>query len=245
MQFELLQYTFALAVLIYASVLDFKSREVSNRIWLLAFPASFAFSIVALAVGILNLELMVLSVCFSLGLGLTLFCFGFYGGADAKALLFIALALPAYPTAFKPPIGDLAFIPVITVFFNSTLLSMIYPISIFTLNIKDILRGKNLFRGINATIKEKILLLFTARKISLHKLDESLSYFPLETVTATKEGKLTRKVLHFIKSEEDLSPYINNLKEHENILGDGVLATPTIPFIVFITLALALMPLIN
>jgi Flp pilus assembly protein protease CpaA len=244
LQLSLLQYAFALGVLAYASICDLKTREVSNWVWVLAYPTGFALTLVAVATAALNVETVILSVGISLVLGFVLLYFGFYGGADAKALIFVALTFPAYPTAFKALLGDAALPPVLTMFCNSLLLSLIYPLSIFTLNVRDFLRGKKMFEGINVTLREKVLLLFTARKIGLDRLEKSLDYFPSETVVM-QDGKLTRKLLHFIKAETDLSPYITNLKENPELFKKGMLATPTIPFIIFFAIALALIPLGN
>lgn len=244
MQLAPLQYAFALAVLVYASISDFKSREVSNWVWIMAYPAGLTMTTIALASGTLSLETAIFSVGISLALGFILLYLGLYGGADAKALILVALTLPAYPLAFKPPFGNLAFPPVLTIFLNSIVFSMIYPLSVFLLNVRDALKGKKIFEGINLTAHEKVLILFTERKVSLDRLGKSLAYFPSETVV-TQNGKLTRKTLHFIKAETDLSPYIENLKEHSELFQNGVLATPTIPFIIFFTLALAIMPFSN
>lgn len=237
----LLQYAFALAVLIYASIFDFKNREVSNWVWVLAYPTGFALTIAAVATEVLTAETVILSVGVSLLLGFVLLYFGFYGGADAKALIFVALTFPAYPTAL---LGGTVLPPVLTMFCNSVLLSLIYPLTVFASNVKDVLRGKKMFEGINVTSREKVLLLFTAKKVSLDKLDKSLAYFPSEMVV-NQDGKLTRKLLHFIKAETDLSPYLANLKENRELYKNGVLATPTMPFIIFFTLTLILMPLGN
>jgi archaeal preflagellin peptidase FlaK len=137
---SLLQYAFALGVLVYASICDLKTREVSNWVWILACPAGFALTMVAVASSALNVETVILSVGVSLGLGFVLLYFGFYGGADAKALIFVALTFPAYPTAFNPLLGDTALPPVLTIFCNSVLLSLIFPLSVFALNARDILK---------------------------------------------------------------------------------------------------------
>ena len=244
LQLSLLQYAFALGVLAYASICDLKTREVSNWVWVLAYPAGFALTIAAVATEILTVETVILSVGVSLLLGSVLLYFGLYGGADAKALIFVALTFPAYPTAFNPLLSNAALPPVITMFCNSVLLSLIYPITIFALNVKDILKGKRLFEGIKASLHEKILLLFTTRKVNLSKLDKSLNYFPAETVVKN-DGLLTRKPLHFIKAEADLSSYTVTLKENRELYADGVLASPTLPFIIFFALALALLSIGN
>ena len=244
LQLSLLQYAFALGVLAYASICDLKTREVSNWVWVLAYPTGFALTLVAIPTNALNVETVILSVGTSLVLGFVLLYFGFYGGADAKALIFVALTFPEYPTAFNPLLGDTALPPVLTMFCNSVILSMLYPLTVFALNVKDILKGKTLFEGITASLSEKILLLFTTRKVSLSKLDKSLNYFPAETVVKN-DGLLTRKPLHFIKAEADTSSYTVTLKENQELYSDGVLASPTLPFIIFFGLALALLPIGN
>lgn len=244
MTLALLQFAFALAVLTYASVLDFKSREVTNWVWALAYPAGCGLTIVTLATEALSIEPVILSLGVSIALSIALLYFGFYGGADAKALIFVALTVPAYPAGLKPPLGDIALPPVLTMFCNSILLSLIYPLAVFASNIKDVLRGKKMFEGINVTSREKVLLFLTARKIGLDKLDKSLSYFPSETVVK-QNGKLTRKPLHFIKAEADLSPYLSTLKENRELYKKGVLATPTMPYMIFLALGLVLTPLGN
>lgn len=244
LQLSLLQYAFALGVLAYASIFDLKTREVSNWVWVLACPAGFALTIAAVAYSALNVETVILSVGVSLVLGFVLLYFGLYGGADAKALIFVALTFPAYPTAFKPLLGNAILPPVMTMFCNSVVLSMICPLTVFALNVKDVLKGKKLFEGINARTSERVLLLFTTRKVNMNKLGKDLTYLPAETVEY-QDGQLTRKPLHFVKSEGDLSPCIATLQENRELYTDGVLASPTIPFIVFLTLGVALLPLGN
>ena len=241
-QLMLFQFGFALAVLILASILDFRSREISNWLWVVAYPVVCVLSIVGVVTGSFSMETVILSLGFSSAIGCVLFYFGFYGGADMKALIFVGLAIPVYPLV---PILDVSgFQPVLTMFCNSVFLSMICPLSVLALNIRDILRGTKLFEGINVTIREKVMLLFTARKIKLEKLERNLAYFPSETVIK-HNGKPTRKLLHFVKAEADLSKFLNAIKENRALYGDGVLASPTIPFILFFTVGLAIVPLGN
>jgi hypothetical protein len=116
---------------------------------------------------------------------------------------------------------------VLVVFCISALLSIIYPLAIFILNLKDLLKGKHLFEGNKLTIREKGLLLFTARRIPLAELEKSLRYFPAEEVVF-QEGKPAKKLLHFVKAETDLKKYLDNIKEHSELYQKGVLASPTI-----------------
>jgi hypothetical protein len=132
---------------------------------------------------------------------------------------------------------------VLVVFGYASVLSMVWPLAIFILNLKDGLRGSNMFEGIKLSLSKKVGLFFTARKIPLEKL-ESLRYFPAEIVVL-QEGEPTRMLVHFVKAETDLEKYFANLEKHRDLYQKGVLASPTIPTIGFLTLAMASLPLGN
>lgn len=55
--------------------------------------------------GEVSLTSLLASIVVAFALVLSLFYLGFYGGADAKALLFIAATVSAYPEGFKPVHG--------------------------------------------------------------------------------------------------------------------------------------------
>jgi Flp pilus assembly protein protease CpaA len=237
-------FCFALGVLIYAAVIDFRAREVSNWVWLFAYPISCAMTFMGLIFDLFDVSVVLVSFLVSLVLGFVLLYTGFYGGADVKALVFVGLTVPSIPFMVNPVLGVPALPLVLVVFCNSVLLSMVWPLSIFILNLKDALQGKPLFEGNNLfTVREKVLLLFTARCVSLEELEtKSLRYFPAETVVL-QEGKPTKKLLRFVKADTDLEKYLDTLSEHRELYQKGVLASPTIPSIAFFTLALTTAPL--
>jgi len=223
--------------------LDVKVREVSDWVWLLSVPVCLALTVLEVSLGGVMVQAVLVSVVIAFGLGLILSYSGLVGGADAKALFLLSLAVPIYLDGF-PVLGDLLGIPVIAVFCNSILLSMISPLSVFALNITDVLRGKSLFRGVEVSVLGKAVLLFTSRRVSLSKLDGSLHYFPAEALVKENE-RFKRKPLHFVDAEADIKALIRDLKENVELYRDGVLASPTIPMIVFYTLGLMLLPLGN
>jgi hypothetical protein len=179
----------------------------------------------------------------SLFLGAVLLYTGFYGGADVKALVFIGLTIPTLPFMLNPVLSVPALPLVLVVFCISAILSMIWPLSIFILNLKDVAKGKQLFDGLNLAMREKVLLLFTTRRIPLEELKKSLRYFTAEEVVLQEDGKPTKKLLHLIKAETNLSKHVNNIKEHPELCEKGVLAAPTIPSITFFTIALTTAPI--
>ena len=241
-----LPFVFTLSVLAYACVYDFKERQVSNKIWLLAYPAGIMITLTQVMLGLIDGSVVLVSVLSCVGLGVVLFWSGYYGGADLKALLFIALTAPSIPTMHLiNPIPHLLSLPLILIVFcNSALLSLVWPLTIFVLNLKDALKGNHMFEGIQLTLCQKIWLFFTSRCIPLDKLG-GLRYFPSETVAVPEEadGKPARKMIRFVKAETNLKKYIDNLQAHKELYQNGVLASPTIPTMIFFTLALAIAPL--
>ena len=238
-----LPFIFALSVLAYACVYDLKERQVSNSVWLLAYPTGTILTLTQIMLGLIDSTAVLISVLTAMFLGFVLFRSGYYGGADLKALLFIALTTPTIPHAFNPT-PHLPLLPLIlTVFCNSVLLSLIWPLTIFALNLKDTLKGNRLFEEIKLTLPQKIWLLFTARPISIEKLD-GFRYFPSEQIEL-QGGQPTRKLLRFVKAETDLSNHLTTLNAHKYLYKKGVLASPTIPTIVFFIIALVAAPLGN
>jgi Flp pilus assembly protein protease CpaA len=238
-----LPFVFALSVLAYACVYDLKERQVSNKVWLLAYPTGIILTLTQIVLGLIDSTVVLISVLTAMFLGFVLFRSGYYGGADLKALLFIALTTPTIPTILNP-ILNLPPLPLIlTIFCNSILLSLIWPLSIFALNLKDTLKGKHMFKEIQLTLPQKIWLFFTARQTPLQKLD-GLRYFPAEQIEIQK-GQPARKLLRFVKAETDQTKYIKDLNAHKHLYKKGVLTSPTIPTIAFFTTALAITPLGN
>jgi len=238
-----LSFVFTLSVLAYACVYDLKERQVSNKVWLLAYPTGIILTLTQVMLGLIDGSVVLISVLTAVFLGFVLFRSGYYGGADLKALLFIALTTPTIPLTLNPA-PNLPPLPLIlTIFCNSILLSLIWPLSIFALNLKDTLKGKHMFEEIQLTIPQKIGLFFTARQIPLEKLD-GLRYFPAEQIEIQKRQP-TRKLLRFVKAETNLTKYLKDLNTHKHLHKKGVLASPTIPTIVFFTIALAVAPVGN
>ena len=246
MQQQLLMWVpfiFTLSVLTFASVLDFKKRTVPNWVWLFAYPIGCIMTLTELAINLIDVQTILVSFGVSLLLGAILLYTGFYGGADVKALVFIGLTVPMLPLMLNPVLSVPALPLVLVVFCNSSLLSMVWPLFIFILNLKDVVKGNQLFEGINLTIREKVLLLFTTRRIPIEKLGKNLRYFPAEEVVLQEDGKPTKKLLHLMKAETNLSKHVNKLKEHPELCEKGVLASPTIPATAFFTLALTTAPI--
>jgi preflagellin peptidase FlaK len=88
----------SLAFLTYASWRDYKTREVSNRVWAIYAPLALLLTIFELFFFehdlLLKLSFFGLSFGITAAFAIILFYSGGFGGADSKALMCIALALP-------------------------------------------------------------------------------------------------------------------------------------------------------
>ena len=124
---EGLQVFVSLMFLFYASWSDLKTREVSNWVWVFFAPIGLALTLTKLVFFPVNendtFYWFGISVGITSALAVALFYAGAYGGADAKALICLSLALPFYPTDFI----NLAYVPLgifpLSVFSNAVVLA--------------------------------------------------------------------------------------------------------------------------
>jgi len=225
---------------------DIKRREVDDAIWLLSIPAALSTSICEAVLGIADPILLAVSLTLAFSLGLFLNHFGFYGGADVKALLLIAAALPCYPSGMSLPLWRFFPLPFLAVLAAATIFSVAYPISIFISNLMLMVRGDSPLKGVEERNPfRKLLLLMTARRIPVEELEGSLKHFPAEKISV-EDGVPKRKPVLFIHAEADVDGMVRELKKHKHrdIHKDGVLASPTIPMVAFLEVASILLLLI-
>jgi len=230
-----------LSFLIYASWSDYKTREVSDKVWVILGPLALALT--ALQFLIYSPELLVsyvLSFVITSALALAVFYAGGFGGADAKALMCIALALPVYPNNLLPqPQGFVSPLFPITIFTNSVLLgalSVFY--ALFRNLVWKVRNSGGVFEGLETeSFGRKILALVSGYKVNISKLEKGHMY-PLEDVDVNDEGDMKRKLLVFPKYEEreEIVARIQE-KVKEEKLG-WVWATPGLPLLIFVTAGL-------
>jgi preflagellin peptidase FlaK len=176
-----------------------------------------------------------------------LFYSGGFGGADAKALMCLALALPFHPQNLLNPLsGEISpisknFFPV-TVFSNSVLLAAATAVYIFLRNIVwNKKTGKELFEKDQKTesFGRKILVLITGYKIHIHKLEEKWHLYPLEDIQENPENGFKRKLV-IIPKDEDRNAIVERLANavQSGKIQDMIWATPGLPMLIFITAGL-------
>jgi preflagellin peptidase FlaK len=231
-----------LGFLIYASWSDYKTREVSNKVWVILGPLALALT--AFQFFVFSPELLityVISFTVTSLLALVIFYVGGFGGADAKAIMCIALALPVYPNNLLPePTGLISPLFPLTIFTNSVLLGALSVFYALFRNLLWIPRNKGgLFEGLETeSMSHKLLALLSGYKVNIAKLENGHAY-PLEDVYMTDQGEKKKKLMAFPKDEEReeiVARLVENLKEER--YDTEVWVTPGLPLLIFITIGL-------
>jgi preflagellin peptidase FlaK len=240
--------TLSLAFLLYASWSDYKTREVTNRVWAIYAPLALFLSIPELLLyDPSKLPLFALSFGATAAFAIILFYTGAFGGADSKALMCIALALPFFPETLLKPIFTAGISPLaqnffpLTIFSNAVLFAAASGIYMLLRNlIWRIKTRRKIFEGTLGTesIGKKILVMITGYKVSVAKLKAKWHVYPMEDVEEG-EAALKRKLVVVPKDEhrdeivERLSKAVDTGK-----IDTYVWATPGLPMLIFITIGL-------
>jgi preflagellin peptidase FlaK len=231
-----------LVFLIYASWSDFKTREVSNWVWVIFAP--FAFILTSLQFFLFSQELLqgyVLSFAVTSALSITLFYAGAFGGADAKAFMCLSLALPFYPadilqpySSDPSPLSKMFF--TITIFSNAVLLAALSVLYLMARNLSWKQRTKkNLFEGVEKESKwRKILVLLCGYKVDIAELEKKEYLYPLEDFDENE------RKLFVVPKDEGREEIVGRLQKakREGMFQNGVWATPGLPMLIFVTIGL-------
>jgi archaeal preflagellin peptidase FlaK len=246
---DLARTALALVFLFYASWSDNKTREVSNTVWMVLAPLAFALTFAEVYVYQFA-QLPLYGICFGFTalFAIAIFYAGGFGGADAKALMCLALVLPFFPIGLLTPLYGVSPIQQtlfpLSIFSNSVLLAALMTLVMLGYNVVWRIRtGRKLFEGQyeNGSIGRKILVLITGYKAPVQKLKDKWHVYPLEDANEDSENSLKRKLVALPKDEgrdavvERLDKAVKEGKIH-----DGIWATPGLPFLIFITAGLVL-----
>ena len=240
---------FSIGVLLYSSWSDYKTREVSNAVWAIYGPIALAFSLAELLLfEPTQLPLYALSFGVTVALAFLLFYTGAFGGADSKAFMCIALALPFAPIALFTPILFDGVSPIsqliypFTIFSNSVLFAAASGIYMVLRNVVWHKKHRaKMFSGSLASesAAKKFLVLITGYKVTVGKLKEKWHVFPMEDIQEDAENSPKRKLM-VIPHEEGRDKVVERLS---NAVDAGkidayVWATPGLPMLIFVTLGL-------
>jgi len=206
-------------VMLFATAyFDLKSREIDDKIWWGFGALGLGLTAVEILLGYSpDLLLYLASTVLSGGLGFAFYYLGFYGGADAKALLCCALLAPL----FNRNLTLHPFTPLI-IFVNSLILTIILVVYYGVNNLVHLLIGDRIFEGLeHEPLHRKILaclLGFRAKRVGSF-------YFSMEK----KEDGRRRFDFSLLQVNEDF------------VTEDGIWVTPGIPLIVFMAAGFVVM----
>jgi preflagellin peptidase FlaK len=190
---------------------------------------------------------------FGLSFGLTavialfLFYSGGFGGADSKALMCIALALPFSPATLFAPVLAAGISPLsqnvfpLAVFSNGVLFAAATGIYMLLYNIIwHEKTGKKIFEGTLATesIGKKIVALITGHRVSVAKLKEKWHVYPMEDIEEESGANLIKRKLVVIPREEGRDEIVARLSKavEAGRIDAYVWATPGLPMLIFLTI---------
>ncbi|MEE8114448.1 MAG: prepilin peptidase [Nitrososphaerales archaeon] len=210
----ILQLVTASFMLLLVSFLDLRYREIPDKIWIPFGSLGIVFILIdAISQnGSFSPFLIALSVGLTGVIAFGIYYLGFYGGADAKALLTLSIIIPLYSSESSfHPFTSLATLS------NSLLLTLSVPIFMFIRNAFSLARGNKIFLGFEEErFISKIIVMF----LGFRARKANGFVFGLE-----KEMNGRKKF--------DLA--INRMDD-EYARGSDLWVTPGLPLLVFITL---------
>ncbi len=197
----------------------------------------------------LRLTFFGLSFTITAIIAILLFYSGGFGGADSKALMCIALALPFLPDALFSPLLPGGISPLsqmifpLTVFSNGVLFAAATGLYMLLYNvIWHKKSGRSMFEGTLAreSLGKRIMAIITGHKIDVTELEKKWHIYPMEDIDEENNGNQVKRYLSVIPRDEGRDEIVERLS---NAVKSGridpyVWATPGLPMLIFITLGL-------
>lgn len=178
-----------------ASILDIRTRNISNKLWLAFLPFSILVTLLTITADLTQIPLIVTSIVVTSGIALLIFYLGLYGGADAKALISLSIA---HPIASIPPL-QAPMLPLTTL--TNSLLLMLFstPIALMKNIYWKTTTQKTLFEGLeHEALWRKIAALFLCIKVSR----ESIKPYHMIAEQSPEEGTRQLKLFQQIVDED-------------------------------------------
>jgi len=221
---KLLRVLLVVITLAYCSWQDWKQRAVSDLVWYVSIPtALLLLCLSSWRLGNPPLLYAAVVIGITAGFAALLYLIGLWGGADAFALVFIAIAFPdlgkVLPVAF-------------TTFFNSILI-MGFGIPLVTLILNTWRRNYRWLRLVHGSAASKALLLITAypKKLS----DISSHETPAVRAVETEDKRVVLVPRHFYHAEhEDPQEALRSMLDRLPSPPPRIWVTPFIPAMPFL-----------
>ncbi|MDA4111723.1 MAG: prepilin peptidase [Thaumarchaeota archaeon] len=211
-----INFVLASVMLLFTSYLDLKDREVPDKVWLIFGGIGGVLQAYEVLNGETNLVQLVIAVILGTVVGMGLFFFGFYGGADGKALIVLGLLVPH----FNPMIGLYSIAPLM-ILTNGVLISILLPVGLLIYNTILLVRKRPIFEGFEEPLYRKILACLLGYKQTGKQREFQ---FSMEKTIHREDG-----------TGEDAKKFDFSLIQDDFETKSGTWVTPGIPLLVFFT----------
>jgi len=209
-------------------------------VWLFSYPAALAILTARLLTQNTSWSLIVGSVAAAAIISLALPLLGLWGGADGKAFLCLALMNPIAPALGGPASHIVNPLFPLVLFSNAyvaSVSSMLYAIqrNLRTRPLHELFNGLEEERSLR-----KIAAFLTGYRIPVNKLKSKSFIFPLETIH--RQGSFITRHFNFeMRVDTDVQKELDEIEALTNsgLLHGTIWVTPGIPFLVFLTVGLA------
>jgi Flp pilus assembly protein protease CpaA len=215
------------------AIADFRTREVSDRLWLIYGPLGVILTTIRF---ILNPSVLILGLA-SIGLSsmiaLCFFYLGLVGGADSKGFICLAATLPLTPSNINPVIRYvLPFFPV-TVLLSSFACSATISIWMVLKNLKAYKEdGSRMFQGLDEAWYSKLLVAFIGFRVKPEQLKSNNFLYPLEVVDGSDSKRRLRLSFNVdADREQDVTQLLYSLGKSNS--AGKVWVTPALPMLLF------------
>lgn len=206
------------AALLIGSWQDLKTREIDDRLWLVAGVVGGLLTVAEVATTpSYPLAMAGFSILITAVLAFGIYYLGLYGGADAKALLVIALAMPVSTFLAHSP---LPVFP-LSVFGNSLVISLLIIPACLVINVYRATKGA-LFSRVKASNLKKLAALFTGIQVS-PELAKSVHFNLIEWPLPSGGSEL--RLFHRVEEVDEEKVFVKG--------AERVWVTLAIPMIVF------------
>ncbi len=192
---NIIRFVTGILILTYASYTDIRTRRASNMLWLIMGSIAVILLIVQYSTVGFDNPYYLIFIPIMIGLVYLLFQMRIiFGGADAKALMAIAILAPLEPSIAGFPISKGSFMPFSwSIFQNSLIVFLLIPLSLFIFNIiKRNLKFPHAFLGYKINIKiARKKFVWPLEKIVDGKI--KFSYMPKEFDANDEYDKFEKK----------------------------------------------------
>jgi len=208
---DVLRLIVGVSILSYASYTDIKTRRAKNCLWLIMGSiGGILLAVQYFTIGFGDKIFYLIFIPIMIGLVYVLFQMRLiFGGADAKALMSLAILLPLQPSINQFPIWGESFMPASwSIFSNSIILFLFIPLSLIIFNL--------IKRNI------KFPYIFLGYKMNVNKAREKFIW-PLEKIV---DGK---RKFSYMPKNFDVAEELNEFKKHGF---NEIWVTPKVPFMI-------------